>query len=260
MEWAPNVGLALVAIGADVPLSQHDIQFIRTLTRYTPNISILLTKVDILDELQRAQVTRFIEQQIERHLGRTLPIFPYSIRPDFNPLRSHLQDTLLSPARARTSEERERILNHKVMSLLSECTGYLRMALCAAEAGDSEKDDLRLNVLGQKELLDDTRTALQLTVRHATGTSSTFEELLRRHEIPIRQQLLLELDQAFPAWLRSLAAATTGFEDWLRDNIAEEMTRCREHTSANSPNLFAMSPGNSRRACKTFETGFPSEH
>ena len=65
MEWAPNVGLALVAVGSDVPLSQHDIEFIRTLTRYTPNITILLTKVDILDDSQRAQVTRFIEQQIE---------------------------------------------------------------------------------------------------------------------------------------------------------------------------------------------------
>jgi len=47
LEWLPNVGLALVAVGVDPPLSQHDIELIRNLSRYTPNISLLLTKVDV---------------------------------------------------------------------------------------------------------------------------------------------------------------------------------------------------------------------
>ena len=52
LEWLPNVGLALVAVGVDPPLSQHDIELIRNLSRYTPNISLLLTKVDVLDEAE----------------------------------------------------------------------------------------------------------------------------------------------------------------------------------------------------------------
>ena len=225
MEWAPNVGLALVAIGADVPLSQHDVQFIRTLTRYTPNISILLTKVDILDEPQQTQVRLFIEQQIERQIGRSLPIFPYSIRPGFEALRSELDNTLLSHARAASSEERERILNHKVISLMNECAAYMRIALRASETADSEKADLRLKILGQAESLADMRTALRLIVRHAAGsTRSTFEALLLTEESPAKRRLLSELDTTFPAWLQSLAAATAAFEDWLRAEITEEMT------------------------------------
>ena len=41
LDWLPNVGLALVAVGVDPPLSQHDIELIRNLSRYTPNISLL---------------------------------------------------------------------------------------------------------------------------------------------------------------------------------------------------------------------------
>jgi hypothetical protein len=36
LEWLPNVGLALVAVGVDPPLSQHDLELIRNLKRYTP--------------------------------------------------------------------------------------------------------------------------------------------------------------------------------------------------------------------------------
>jgi hypothetical protein len=59
------------------------------------------------------------------------------------------------------------------------------MALKSAEAADSEKAELRSKILGQKESLEDMRTALKLIVRHATSaTRSTFEHLLRSEEIP----------------------------------------------------------------------------
>src|SRR5262249_14151988 len=62
MSWLPNVGLALVAVGVDPPLSQHDVELIRNLNRYTPNVSLLLTKVDVLDEHEQAQVQDFVKK------------------------------------------------------------------------------------------------------------------------------------------------------------------------------------------------------
>jgi GTP-binding protein EngB required for normal cell division len=225
MEWVPNVGLALVAVGSDVPLSQHDIEFIRKLDRYTPNISILLTKVDILDKHQQGQVTDFIDHQIERHLGRRMPIFPYSIRPGFEKLRSKFEEVLLSKAREGASEQRDAILKYKVTSLVNECSEYLKVALKSAEAEDSEKAELRSRILGQKVSLADTRTALKLVVQHAAGaTRSIFEDLLRREELPIKQRLLAGLEHRFPSWTHSLAAATDAFDDWLRAQVTEEMT------------------------------------
>jgi GTP-binding protein EngB required for normal cell division len=223
MEWLPNVGLALVAVGADVPLSQHDIEFIRTLSQYTPNITVLLTKADILDCSQLAEVTQFIEQQIVRHLQRPLPIYPYSIRSGYEALRATLA-TLLSKTPHGAAVAKEAVLRHKLVSVTDECIDYLRLSLVSAEAADSERKELHQKVLGQRESLDDARRVLRLVVQNATaGSRSTFEALLRRDSPPLEERLLAELDNEFPSWVRSLAFAADAFDKWLRVRVTQEM-------------------------------------
>jgi len=224
LEWLPNVGLALVAVGVDSPLSQRDIELIRDLSRYTPNISLLLTKVDVLDENERVPVREFVQNQLARYGSGAVPVFPYSIRPGFERLRADLEDNLLSQVRAEAGERRAAILLHKLDSLAAECTDYLNVALKAAEAADSEREELRRKILGERESLDDTRLALRLIVRHATGTTrSTFEALLRLDELSVRQKLEASLDHEFPLWARSLGIAIEKFDDWLRAGLTSEM-------------------------------------
>lgn len=216
MEWLPNVGLALVAVGVDPPLSKHDIELIRNLSRYTPNISLLLTKVDVLDEDERVQVREFVQKQLARYWNDAVPVFPYSVRPGYEHLRAELDDSLLSQVRADAGQHRAAILLHKLDSLLTECTDYLNVALRAAEVADSEREELRLRILGQKESLEETRLALKLIVRHATAnTRSAFEALLRSDELPVREKLQQSLDHEFPSWTRSLRVVTEKFDDWL---------------------------------------------
>ena len=225
LGWLPNVGLALVAVGVDPPLSQHDIELIRNLSRYTPNISLLLTKVDVLDEGERAQVQAFVQKQLARYWNRSVPVFPYSTRAGFEELRSQLDRDLLSHIQAEPAEQRNIILRHKLDSLLGECAGYLNLALKSAEIADSEREELRLKILGRKEALDDTRLGLRLIVRHATGaTRSTFERCLQDEETPARERLLIGLEQEFPSWTRSLLMATERFDDWLQARVTEEMS------------------------------------
>jgi GTP-binding protein EngB required for normal cell division len=225
LEWLPNVGLALVAVGVDPPLSQHDIELIRSLSRYTPNISLLLTKVDVLDEGERAQVQAFVQKQLARYWDRSVPVFPYSTRAGFEELRTQLDRDLLSQIQAEPAEQRNIILRHKLDSLLGECAGYLNLALKSAEIADSEREELRLKILGRKEAIDDTRLGLRLIVRHATGaTRSTFERCLEDEETPVRERLLIGLEKEFPSWTRSLLMATERFDDWLGARVTEEMS------------------------------------
>ena len=225
LEWLPNVGLALVAVGVDPPLSRHDIELIRNLSRYTPNISLLLTKVDVLDEGERAQVQEFVQKQLARYWNRSVPVFPYSTRAGFEELRSQLDRNLLCHIQAEPAEQRNIILRHKLDSLLGECAGYLNLTLKSAEIADSEREELRLKILGRKEAIDDTRLGLRLIVRHATGaTRSTFERCLRDEETPARQRLLIGLEKEFPSWTRSLLIATERFDDWLQARVTEEIS------------------------------------
>jgi len=234
LDWLPNVGLALVAVGVDPPLSQHDIELIQKLARYTPNISLLLTKVDLLEEPERAQVLEFVGQQLARYWSGGVPVFPYSIRPGFESLREELDRSLLARARAGAGEQRAAILLHKLDSLLGECAAYLNVALKAAEVADSEREELRRRILGQKESLEDTRLGLKLIVHHATGmTRSAFEALLQPDEASVRERLQGGLNEQFPAWTRSLSLATERFDQWMSAGLSREMGELsKRHRSA----------------------------
>ncbi len=231
MEWLPNVGLALVAVGVDTPLSQHDVELIRNLSRFTPHIALLLTKVDVLDEGDRAQVQDFVQEQLGRYWDRSVPLFPYSVRSGFDHYQAALDERLLSQAHAEADVQRTAILCHKIDSLLRECADYLTVALKAAETADSEREELRRNILGQKAVLDDTRLALRLIVRHAAGTTrATFEEFLWKDEEPLRRRLLVDLNREFPSWIRSLRIVTDSFDAWLGARMTREMAELsREH-------------------------------
>jgi len=223
IDWLPNVGLALVAVGVDSPLSQRDIALIGNLSRYTPNISVLLTKVDIVDESDRAKVTDFVQKQLARHCNKPVPVFSYSIRPGFEHLRAEIE-RLLSRADAQASEHHAAVLRHKIDSLLSECCDYLTLALRAAEADDSARQRLRQSIVGDQEHLDDTRQALRLLVRHAAATSRTaFERLLQPDEGPVRHRLLIQFDREFSLWTHSLRVATERFDEWLSASVSLEV-------------------------------------
>ena len=47
LKWLPNVGLALVAVSVDPPLSQQDIELLNRLYRFTPNVTVLLTRLKV---------------------------------------------------------------------------------------------------------------------------------------------------------------------------------------------------------------------
>lgn len=95
LSWLPNVGLALVAVSVDPPLSQQDIELLKNLYRYTPNVSILLTKVDLLGIDERSEVVDFIRTRLTMNFGRSPEILPYSVRPGYEGLREQLEQKVV---------------------------------------------------------------------------------------------------------------------------------------------------------------------
>jgi hypothetical protein len=197
------------------------------LSHYTPNISLLLTKVDLLQEDERSQVEAFVHEQLARHWNGSVQVLPYSVRPGFEHLRTRLEERLLSPVQAKADEQRAAILRHKTDALLGECQDYLDIALKAAQSADSGREQLQRKLFGEEKFSDDARLTLRLIPRHAAGaTRARFEELLRKDEQPVRQRLLADLDQAFPLWTRSLKTAMDAFQNWLQHSVAREIAAC----------------------------------
>src|ERR1022692_3541776 len=124
LDWLPNVGLALVAVSVDPPLSQRDIDLLKSLYQYTPKVGVLLTKADLLNEHELEEVVEFVRTQLAQNFAGTPRVFPYSTKPGYERFRQALEAELVGGTLERFAEERESILVRKMDTLLRECGDY----------------------------------------------------------------------------------------------------------------------------------------
>src|ERR1035438_7179546 len=183
LDWLPNVGLALVAVSVDPPLSQRDIELLKTLYQYTPKVGILLTKADLLSEPELREVVEYVHAQLARSLSGTPRVFPYSIKPGFERFRQALEAELVGATLERFAEERASILLRKMDTLLRECVDYLALSLKSAEMVQSERQALKHQAIGEKEIVDEVKSAVRLVVQNAAaGTRSAVSNRLEAHQ------------------------------------------------------------------------------
>jgi GTP-binding protein EngB required for normal cell division len=224
LNWLPKIGLALVAVSVDPPLSQHDIALLKSVYAYTPKVSILLTKIDLLNESERAEVVTFVRERLTQTFGSPPPIFPYSVKPGYEHLRTQIEETLVRPTLAQFKEHRNAVLGRKLETLLRECHDYLNLALKSAETIRSEREALKRHIIGEREALNEVKSELRLVVLHAAGgTRAEVAKRLETHGAQLQALLSSELSREFPGWSKSLAFALESFERWLGDSLSREL-------------------------------------
>jgi GTP-binding protein EngB required for normal cell division len=238
LDWLPNVGLALVAVSVDPPLSQRDIELLTSLYRYTPKVAVLLTKADLLNQQELDEVVEYVRTQLARNFPGTPRVFPYSTKPGFERFRQALEAELVSGTLERFAEERESILSRKLDTLLRECGDYLALSLKSAELVQSEREALRQEVVGEKEIVDEVKASVRLVVQYAAaGTRPMVSSQLDSHQSELERALLAAFESEFPKWTHSLATMLSSFEVWLAGALRDELTvlSIRERSSFLAP-------------------------
>ena len=222
--WAPNVDVAMVAIGVDPPLSEHDIALIEMLFKYTPRIAVLLTKADILEREQLSEVIDYVHSQLASRFAQSIPIYPYSTRPGFEKLKRDLEETLLRQVALDIASQRRAISHRKISTLLSDCEQYIRLTLRSAEMLDTERVSLQKQLLTERGSLEDTHLEVLLIARHAAaGTRSTIERALATCENQLRQELLAAFEQQANQLPRGFNRLLEAFSDWLSAAMSNEL-------------------------------------
>ncbi len=238
LDWLPNVGLALVAVSVDPPLSQRDIDLLKSLYQFTPKVAVLLTKADLLSAQELDEVVEYVRAQIAKSLPGTPQVFPYSTKPGFERFRLALEADLVSGTLEHLAEERESILVRKMDTLLRECGDYLTLSLKSAEMIQSDRQALKQQVIGEKEIVDEVKSAIRLVVQHAAArTRSMAAGRLETHQNDLERALLAAFESEFPKWTRSLATMLSSFEDWLAGALRDRLTvlSTRERSSFMAP-------------------------
>ena len=225
LAWLPHAGLALVAVSVDPPLSQRDIDLLKSLYRYTPKVAVLLTKVDLLSEPELEEVIEYVHAQLSRNFPGTPQVFPYSTKPGFEHLREALEAELAGGTLERFAEERESILMRKIDTLLGELSDFLALSLKSAEVLQSERQALNEQLLGEKEALDDVKSVIRLLAQNASaGARADISQRLEAHQGEVESALFAAFESEFPKWTRSLGTMRRSFEDWLASALRDELT------------------------------------
>jgi hypothetical protein len=226
ITWSPNVDLALVAVAVDPPLTQQDVALIERLQRFTPNVSILLTKMDTLDATGQQEVLSFVENQLKSKFPRGLTVFPFSIRPGFEGLRERFERKYAANALASFHERRDAALARKLHTLLQTIGDYLRLSMKSADARGSDREHLRTQVLGSDDLLADQILQFQLLAKHAAGRTRTLIEgrLKKTVLLQLQRKLVDRLASEFPGWRGPLAETLSQFESWLQGELESELS------------------------------------
>lgn len=245
-SWLPEVGIALLAVSADRPLSEHDLELIRELTSHTPNITILLTKADLLSADQQQEVIRFFRQTLQRELNRELPVYLYSIHTNTENYKELIKAEILHKLTMNRDFEFMRILRHKILSLRQSCLGYLNIALQASLKADQEREALRAQILNEKVNESLIREDFGIISReNQRQTRDLIQTYLDQFQVPVTKKVKLKLENDLPLWKGNLWKLSRHYEEWMSETMTEEMRRISQ---AERHNFF----GTTRKAHASF--------
>jgi len=223
-NWLPSVGTALLAVSADRPLSEHDLELIRELTSHTPNIILLLTKADLLSSDQQQEVILFFQQTLKRELHRTLPIYLYSTKSATEDYKHLIEQDIFQTICANRDNEFLRILRHKTRSLSQSTLSYLRIALYSSLQADLNRDSLREQILNEKvnEALMNEELGI-ISREHQRQTRPLIETYLEPFLPPLIKKVKGKLEKDMPSWPGNLWKLSRRYEAWVSETLSEEM-------------------------------------
>jgi GTP-binding protein EngB required for normal cell division len=224
-HWLPEVGAAILAISADRPLSGDDLNLVRELLGYTPNIIILMTKADLLTSEQQREVVTFFKDTLLRETRLNFPIFLYSIRENTEEFKNLIEVKVISGLSKNRDTEFIRILNHKSQSLLKSCLSYLEIALKSSLESDLERDNLKNQILNEKTGYDQINRESSVIARdNKHQTRTVINNHLKQFKKPLTQKLTSELGHEMSSWKVNLWKMTGLYKTWLKSAMGREIS------------------------------------
>ncbi len=225
LNWLPNVGTALVAVSSDAPLSERDLALLDELRRHTPKIVLLLTKGDLLNETQRAEVLAFVREQCRRKWNVELPVFFYSIQPALAKFKTELKEQLLMPLLRNRCEAAGQILRHKLESLTTQTLDYVRVALAAATQAESSRQALREKLSEERGQFDLLCSELNVLSHQWSANALNWSlAQLQPTQEALQLKITDDLRGQFPRWQLRLPALLKVWRGWLDVFLQRELS------------------------------------
>lgn len=254
LDWLPKVGGALVAIAVNQPLGEQDLKLLREVSRHTPEVTILLTKADLVTREELAAITAFTRQQAARHLPRKPRILATSTQPGFEPLCEAVRRHILEDLAAQHETLAARILEHKLQAAGAACRDYLRLASQAVSASAASRADLQAVLRAEQAGLPAVRGEISTLARDLqTRVRGRAMEHFHRFRIEVARNLQADLRPEMATWKGHLGTRRERFEQWLAKALETEMARVSEQGLDFLQPFLEQAQGSLHRTVRAFQ-------
>ncbi len=236
-NWFNKIGAAFVVISAAQPLSENDLEVIKTAAEQSPEVYLVLSKTDLLSKTEVEEVMNFLELKTSEAVKRNFRIFPYSIKDKTGTYRKKISDTVLNHLSRHLEETQQNIYSHKLAHLRNLTYSYLKISLNLASKKENERLALKNKILDEQLKLDFIRKELwYIAQSYQDNTRKELEnQLLEQHLKPLRHWLQKEFHSKFDRWKGNLNKVSRNYETWLKQSMAKALDRIEkeEHPFAN---------------------------
>ncbi len=224
MAWLPRVGGALLVVSVDRPPGEQDLNLLEEVLKHTPEVSILLTKADLVTGEQLEAIIKFSRERIVERIGRELPVLPYSIRPGFDSMRSVVLE-LLYRIEGHRQELHDTILNHKIHGLAEGCRAYLALAERSAQSATTARSELVQSLVAEKARLQFLDRETTLFIRDLkVRTREALDRKLQSSKGEVAWRIVDALGAEMRGWDGNLAQRSQRFQNWLEGALKVEMS------------------------------------
>jgi GTP-binding protein EngB required for normal cell division len=215
--WFPETGGALFVLSADRPISENELSLLKEIYSYTPEIAVVITKVDLYKEEQIKEIEAFTAQALKAAFDRDFPILRYSAYSNPEEYNKKVEQTVFLPIAQNREKTYREILRHKISSLANQCLSYLNISYQASLKKESEKNKLRETILDEHLNAHFIRRELLLVLgSYKEKTREGIKAYLDSFREDIEKSIAQEYETAFAGWKGNLNRVTRQYEEWLR--------------------------------------------
>ncbi|HOT47069.1 MAG TPA: dynamin family protein [Spirochaetota bacterium] len=226
LGWFPETGAVLFVMSAERPISEVEMRLLEDVLRYSPEVYIIITKIDLYSEKQVADIVSFTENALNTNLERSFPLCPFSTVKDTRKHVDKIETSIIGPLLVRVDEVRNTIVRHKASTLIKSCISYLEIARQASKVERGELEKLKKAVFEEHMNAHYVRRELLFILdSYKNETRETLFEYMKEYIKPIIERLTADFLQSFPGWKGTLYSFTKQYEAWIKDSLSSEIKK-----------------------------------
>jgi len=224
-QWFNRIGAALVVISAAQPLSERDISVIKNAVSQSPQVHLILSKTDLLNEKEINEVTEFLHAQTKKLTDQKLDIFPYSIKKNTEALQKNIEKSIFQSLSENFSTTRDNIYHHKVIHLLELTKSYLDIRLRTSSKKEEERLELKNKILDEQMQFSFIQKELFYITRHYQEITRKIleKEIIEGNQKKLEEKLRRDLEINYETWHGNLNKISRNYEKWLRRSMEENL-------------------------------------